>query len=135
MSFSTHLALSNFGAGAAAGAAALDALKIEAVGAVAAVAVAEAADFCELSSTAVRGEEETLVMAVEAVSAAGLVGPAGEEKKEVMDALALGFLAVEVARSAALRLRGVAMLEIESYSSVNSPETVVEKEHESFKRM
>ncbi len=33
----------------------------------------------------------------------------GEEKKEVMVALALGFLAEEVAMSPALRLRGAAM--------------------------
>ena len=33
----------------------------------------------------------------------------GEEKKEVIVALALGFLAVEVAMSPALRLRGVAI--------------------------
>ena len=34
----------------------------------------------------------------------------GEEKKEVMVALAFGFFAAEVAMSPALRLRGVAMV-------------------------
>ena len=34
----------------------------------------------------------------------------GAPKKEVMEALALGFLAVELAMSAALRFRGVAIL-------------------------
>lgn len=51
-------------------------------------------------------------MAEEAVDAAAGVGFTvldGEEKKEVMVALAFGFLAVEVAMSPALRLRGVAM--------------------------
>ena len=47
--------------------------------------------------------EETVAASV----VAGLAGPEGEEKKEVMEALALGFLAVEVAMSAALRFSGV----------------------------
>ena len=42
----------------------------------------------------------------------GLVGAEGEEKKEVMEALALGFLAVDVAMSAALRFNGVAMIKL-----------------------
>lgn len=44
-----------------------------------------------------------------AAAAAGFAVLAGEEKKEVMLALAFGFLAVEVAMSPALRLTGVAM--------------------------
>ena len=50
------------------------------------------------------------VEAVAAAAAAGLEDAEGEEKKEVMDALALGFLAVEEAMPAALRLRGVVIL-------------------------
>ncbi len=111
VSFSIHFALSKIGAGAAAiaGGAALEAM---------AVVVVEAVDFCKPSSTAVSGEEETVETVVEAAPA-GLAGPAGEEKKDVMEALALGFLAVEVARSAALRLSGVVMMECQSCSSVN----------------
>lgn len=99
--------MSNFGAAAGAEAVAesLAALKIEAVGV---AVVVEAVDFCELLSMAAIGEEETVETAADVVSV-GLAGPAGEEKKEVMEALALGFLAVEVARSAALRLSGVAI--------------------------
>ena len=44
-----------------------------------------------------------------AAAAAGFAVLDGEEKKEVMVALAFGFLAVEAAMSPALRLRGVAM--------------------------
>ena len=52
------------------------------------------------------GEEGT-VKAVDAAAAAGFAVVEGEEKKEVIVALAFGFLAVEVAMSPALRLRGV----------------------------
>lgn len=55
------------------------------------------------------GEEGTVDEAVDAAAGAGLAVLEGEEKKEVMLALAFGFLAVEVAMSPALRLRGVAM--------------------------
>lgn len=111
MSFSIHFALSNFGAGAGAvaGVALPEAVKIEAGVAV----LTEAVDFGELSSTAMGGEDETVETVLEAVSA-GLAELAGEEKKEVIDALALGFLAVEVAMSAALRLSGVAMLDVKA---------------------
>lgn len=110
MSFSIHFALSNFGAAAADGAGAvwLEALNIEAV--VVAVVV-EAVELGKLLSTAAVGEEETVETAADVVSVC-LAGPAGEEKKEVMDAFALGFLAVEVARSAALRLSGVVMIDV-----------------------
>ena len=57
------------------------------------------------------GDEEIAEEAVEAAAVAGLVRPEGEEKKEVIEALAFGFFAVLVAISAALRLRGVVILE------------------------
>ena len=53
------------------------------------------------------GEEGTVEEAVDAAAAAGFAVLEGEEKKEVIVALAFGFLAVEVAMSPALRLRGV----------------------------
>ena len=65
------------------------------------------------SSVAARGEEEMVEEAWEALVVEGLVGAEGEEKKEVMEALALGFLAVDVAMSAALRFNGVAMIELD----------------------
>lgn len=121
VSFSTHLALSNLGAAAAAGTdsgAVLDASKMGAVG-----EVVEVVLFCELSTVAVGGEEEMVEEAVEAAAAAGF-GVEGEEKKEVMEALAFGFFAVEVAMSAALRLRGVVILLIESnfWKEIRVPE-------------
>lgn len=106
VSFSTHFALSNLGNGAAAsaagggGAAAAD---------VKMAAVADAVDFCEESSRTVAGGEEGTVEEAVNTAAAGFVVLEGEEKNEVMVALAFGFLAVEVATSPALRLRGVAM--------------------------
>ena len=54
-------------------------------------------------------EDET----VEASAVAALAGADGELKKEVMEALALGFFVAEVAMSAALRLRGVVMVRVE----------------------
>ena len=65
------------------------------------------------SSVAARGEEEMVEEAWEAMVVEDLVGAEGEEKKEVMEALALGFLAVDVAMSAALRFNGVAMMELD----------------------
>ncbi len=108
MSFSIHFALSNFSAGNAALAAGATpaAVKVEA----GVVVPSEAVDFCELSSPAAAGGDETVVEAV----GTGLAELAGEEKKEVMEALALGFLAVEVATSAALRLSGVAMMDVKA---------------------
>lgn len=108
VSFSTHFALSNLGNGAAAsaggGAAAAD-VKMDAV-----VAVVDAVDFCEESlRTVAGGEEGTVEGAIDTAAAAGFAVLEGEEKNEVMVALAFGFLAVEVAMSPALRLRGVAM--------------------------
>ena len=81
-------------------------LNIDAVGVVAAVMV-DVVDFCELSLSAVAGEDETVEETVSASAVAGLGGPLGEEKKEVIEALAFGFLVAEVAMSAPLRLRGV----------------------------
>lgn len=104
MSFSTHFALSNFGAGAAAADGAVLAVNTEAI-----VAVAEAVDFGETSSESLGGEDETVEEAVEA-AAAGLAELAGVEKNDVMEALAFGFFALEAAMSAALRLRGVDMM-------------------------
>lgn len=85
--------------------------------------VVEVVLFCELSTVAVGGEEEMVEEAVEAAAAAGF-GVEGEEKKEVMEALAFGFFAVEVAMSAALRLRGVVILLIESnfWKEIRVPE-------------
>ena len=81
-------------------------LKMDAV----AVVVAEVVDFWELSSTAAAGgEDETVEAAAEASAAAGLAGSEGDEKNEVIEALALGFLAVATAMSAALRFNGVAI--------------------------
>lgn len=112
VSFSIHFSLSNFRAEAAAadGAPASLVLNMDAV--VVAVVVTEAVDFWELPSMALVGEDET-VETVSTSAVAGLDGPAGEEKNEVIDALAFGFLAVDVAMSAALRLRGVAMADLE----------------------
>ena len=56
------------------------------------------------------GEDGTVEETVDAAATAGFAVLDGEEKKEVMLALAFGFLAVEVAMSPALRLRGVAMV-------------------------
>ena len=64
------------------------------------------------SSVAVGGEEETVEEACEPIVLIDLAGPEGEEKKEVIEALALGFLAVDVAMSAALRFRGVVMIKL-----------------------
>ena len=105
VSFSTQFALSNFGVGvAAAEGAVLAAVNTEAV-----VAVVEAVGLDEVSSESFGGDEETVEEAVE-TAAAGLAEVDGEEKKAVMEALAFGFFAVEVAMSAVLRLRGVAIL-------------------------
>ena len=105
MSFSTHFALSNFGAGAAAA----DGAVLVAVNTEAVVAVAEAVGFGETSSETLGGEDETVEEAVEA-AAAGLAELAGVEKNDVMEALAFGFFALEAAMSAALRLRGADMM-------------------------
>ena len=58
--------------------------------------------------------------AVDTMAAAGFALLDGEEKKEVMVAFALGFLAAEVAMSPALRLRGVAMAK--AIQRINGPE-------------
>ena len=68
------------------------------------------------SSVAVGGEEETVVEAWEEIVLTDLTGPEGEEKKEVMEALAFGFLAVDVAMSAALRFRGVVMTKLDEFA-------------------
>jgi len=101
--------LSNFGAGLAAAdtPAVFDAPpNIEAV-----VAVVEVNDLGEISFAPFEGDE---LMVEEAVAAAGFDGADGDEKKEVMEAFAFGFLAALVATSAVLRLSGVAI-----YSGVN----------------
>ena len=58
------------------------------------------------------GEEGIVEEAVDTAAGAadGLAVLEGEEKKEVMVALAFGFLAAEVAMSPALRLSGVVMV-------------------------
>ncbi len=104
VSFSTHFALSNLGAGAVVGLAAVG-FDLN----IGAAVVVDAVDFGDESSAASGGEEEIAEEAVEIAAALGLGGAEGEEKKDVMDALALGFLAALVAISAVLRLRGVAM--------------------------
>lgn len=111
VSFSTHFALSNLGNGAVAsaagGAAPAADVKMDAV-----VAGVDVVDFCEESSGTVAGGEEGAVEgAVDTASAAGAGFEVleGAEKNDVIVALAFGFLAVEVAMSPALRLRGVAM--------------------------
>lgn len=67
-------------------------------------------DSSTVEAVAVGGEEEMVDEAVEAAAPAGFARADGEEKKEVMEALAFGFFAVDVAMSAALRLRGVVIL-------------------------
>ena len=60
-------------------------------------------------SLVAKGDDEGGEDEVVALVAAGFTGPAGEEKKEVMDAF-FGFLAVLAAISAAFRLAGVAIV-------------------------
>ena len=74
------------------------------------VAAVDSMRFGEVSSMTVPGEDGMVEEAVDAEAAAGFAVLEGEEKKEVIVALAFGFLAVEVAMSPALRLRGVAMM-------------------------
>ena len=108
VSFSTHFALSNLGTGAVGSAedeAAAVEVKMDAV----VVAAVDSVRFGEASSITVPGEDGMVEEAVDAGAAAAFAVLEGEEKKEVMVALAFGFLAVEVAMSPALRLRGVAM--------------------------
>lgn len=107
MSLSSHFCLSNFGVEVAATDAVpeLDAApKIAAV-----VAVVTAAGFVEVSFVSSGGEEEKVEEAVETAAVVDFAGAEGDEKNDVMDAFALGFLAVLVAMSAALRLSGVAI--------------------------
>ena len=104
VSFSTHFALSNLGAGVEAEETELATVS---TGADVVLVVTDVE-----SSVAARGEEEMVEEAWEAMVVEDLVGAEGEEKKEVMEALALGFLAVDVAMSAALRFNGVAMIEL-----------------------
>ena len=108
VSFSTHFALSNLGTGAA-GSAEDEAAAVEVNMDAVVVAAVDSVRFGEASSMTVPGEDGMVKEAVEAGAAAGFAVLEGEEKKEVMVALAFGFLAVEVAMSPALRLRGVAM--------------------------
>ena len=120
MSFSTHFALSNLGNVAeddAGGGAAFEAAPkigaaVEGI-VVIAVAVVDWEGAGEVSSLAVEGEEG----AAEEVGAAAagpvaFAGAEGEEKNDVMEASPLGFLADEEAISAALRLRGAAIVEV-----------------------
>ena len=64
------------------------------------------------SSSLSAGEDEDIgdVDITVAVVSVSLAGAAGEEKKDVIEALDLGFLAVEVAISAALRFKGVVIV-------------------------
>lgn len=78
----------------------------------------EAVDLGEVSCITVGGDEDTVEEAMDAAAAAGFVGAEGEEKNDVMEALAFGFLVVEVATSAALRLSGVAIAYAERESVV-----------------
>lgn len=105
VSFSTHFALSNLGAGVEAEETELATVRTGA----AVVPVVMDAE----SSVAARGEEEMVEEAWGALVVEDLVGAEGEEKKEVIEALALGFLAVDVAMSAALRFNGVAMIKLD----------------------
>ena len=76
------------------------------------VAVEGALDVGDLSSVGAEGEDvggDEVVVEDMGAAPGELVGALGEEKKDVMDALALGFLAVLVATSAAFLLSGVAM--------------------------
>ena len=85
--------------------AAVDGLKMDAV-----VAVVEVDGFGDVSLLGARGEEDGGEVAVELAAApAGFTGPDGDEKNEVMEALAFGFFVVLVATSAALRFNGVAI--------------------------
>ena len=107
MSFSTHFALSNFeaGPGAAFGASApTDGLSFEKALTFGGIA------FGGSSAVEAVGEDDGAGDSLEA--AATLVvstGAEGEEKKDVIEALDFGFLVALVAKSAALRLRGVAI--------------------------
>ena len=81
------------------------------------------------------GEEGIVEEGVDAEAAAaedGLAVLEGEEKKEVMVALAFGFFAAEVAMSPALRLRGVAMLRIVCETQLTGGKEVDEMETEHF---
>ncbi len=106
VSFSTHFALSNLGTVAVE--AEETVLATVSTGAVVVLVVMDAG-----SSVAAGGEEETVEEACEAMVLPDLVRAEGEEKKEVIEALALGFLAVDVAISAALRFKGVAMIKLD----------------------
>ena len=109
VSFSTHFALSNLGTGVEAEETVLATGNIGA--GVVLVVVGGS------SSVAAGGEEETVEEACEEIVLTDLTGPEGEEKKEVIEALALGFLAVDVAMSAALRFRGVVMTKLDEVTN------------------
>ena len=73
-------------------------------------AAAESAGLGEVSFASTVGEDDGAEEVVKIVAPpAGFAGADGEEKNEVMDAFAFGFLAVLAAISAALRFSGVAM--------------------------
>ena len=81
-----------------------------------AVVVVVPNEFGATSSLVAVGDEEGMEACVETAAApAGCTGADGEEKKEVIDALAFGFLTALVATSAALRFIGVAMLLVVGY--------------------
>ena len=101
MSFSTHFALSNFEAEAAAAdgrSAADDEASFEKALTVVDVALEDA------SVEAAVGEDEGA-----GAAPVDFAGAEGRDKKDVIEALTLGFLALLVATSAALRLIGVAI--------------------------
>ena len=109
VSFSTHFALSNLGKGVEAEETVLAAVN---TGAGVVLVVVGGS-----SSVAVGGEEEMVEEACEAIVLTDLAGPEGEEKKEVIEALPLGFLAVDAAMSAALRFRGVVMTKMDGVTN------------------
>ena len=106
-SFSTQLALLNLAAGTVVpdgGSVGLAAVKIEAV------VTVDVAEEGGVSLFGTVGEDDGAAEALLPVAAEALVVVDGEGKNEVIDALALGFLAVALATSTALRFIGVAMI-------------------------
>ena len=108
LSFSTHFALSNL----AGGAAVVEASAALAPANIGAAATAEVGVELGVSLSGALGEEDGADEALALVASGAFVVAEGEEKNEVMAALALGFLVVEVAISTALRFNGVAMMAV-----------------------
>ena len=102
VSFSSHFALSNFANVVEVTTGAVAVLDAPNTGATAFV---EPTALKVVSFPAVKGEDEGGEL-----EAGFAAAPAGEEKNDVMDAFAFGFLVALVATSAALRFKGVAIL-------------------------